>query len=215
MDDRKEPASDKQVPNIVSGDNYSRKSESLRNIVSTLLVLLIAPIIALLLTAFVFQSYQVDGPSMQTTLQNNNRLIVWKVARSWSRVTGHPYIPNRGDIVIFNTNGLPDFGEAGKQLIKRVIALPGERVVVNNGFITVFNKQHPNGFRPDATLPYGKVITDTQGNENIVVPQGSIFVCGDNRNDSLDSRVFGPVPVNNIVGKLVFRILPVNEAQIF
>lgn len=215
MDVQKEPASEKQVPNIVSGDNYSRKSESLRNIVSTLLVLLIAPIIALLLTAFVFQSYQVDGPSMQPTLQNNNRLIVWKVARTWSRVTGHPYVPDRGDIVIFNTNGLPDFGEAGKQLIKRVIALPGERVVVNNGVITVYNKEHPNGFRPDATLPYGKVITDTQGNEDIVVPQGSIFVCGDNRNDSLDSRVFGPVPVNNIVGKLVFRVLPVNEAQVF
>src|ERR1019366_8116351 len=81
----------------------SQKSDGFRNIVSTLLVLFIAPVVALLLTAFVFQSYQVDGPSMETTLQNDNRLIVWKVARSWSRITGHPYIPNRGDIIIFNT----------------------------------------------------------------------------------------------------------------
>ncbi len=117
--------------------------------------------------------------------------------------------------MIFNTNGLPDFGESGKQLIKRVIALPGERVVVNNNVITVYNKQHPNGFQPDATLPYGKVIKDTQGNEDITVPQGYVFVCGDNRDDSLDSRVFGPVPLNDIVGKLVFRVLPINEAERF
>jgi signal peptidase I len=199
---------------VVTSDQI-QKSDGFRNIVSTLLVLFIAPVVALLLTAFVFQSYQVDGPSMETTLQNNNRLIVWKVARSWSRITGHAYIPARGNIIIFNTNGLPDFGESGKQLIKRVIALPGERVVVNNNVLTVYNKQHPNGFRPDATLPYGKVIKQTEGDEDIIVPKGDIFVCGDNRDDSLDSRVFGPVPVSDIVGKLVFRVLPVNEAERF
>jgi signal peptidase I len=215
MDEDKKIDTRLDSTNGASSDKRKQKSEGFRNIASTILVLLLAPIIALLLTAFVFQSYQVDGPSMQTTLQNNNRLIVWKVARSWSRITGHPYIPNRGDIIIFNTNGLPDFGETGKQLIKRVVALPGERVVVANGVLTVFNKQHPNGFRPDATLPYGKVIPVTQGDENIVIPQGSVFVCGDNRTDSLDSRVFGPVPVNNIVGKLVMRVLPLNEAKAF
>jgi signal peptidase I len=216
MEEEHQPVVPSQASNnVMRTKNRNRRSEGFRNIVSTLLVLLIAPLIALLLTAFVFQSYQVDGPSMQPTLQNNNRLIVWKVARTWARITGHQYIPDRGDIIIFNTNGLPDFGETGKQLIKRVIALPGERVVVKNGTLTVYNKQHPNGFRPDATLPYGSVITDTQGDEDIVVPQGSVFVCGDNRNDSLDSRVFGPVPVNNIVGKLVYRVLPIDEAKTF
>jgi signal peptidase I len=215
MEKEPKPVNTEQASPIVSSDQTSQKSDGFRNIVSTLLVLLIAPIVALLLTAFVFQSYQVDGPSMETTLQNNNRLIVWKVARSWSRLTGHAYVPNRADIIIFNTNGLPDFGENGKQLIKRVIALPGERVVVKNNVLTVYNKQHPNGFRPDATLPYGKVIKDTQGNEDITVPQGFVFVCGDNRDDSLDSRVFGPVPVSDIVGKLVFRVLPINEAERF
>lgn len=200
---------------MMSNDAPDSKSEGVRNIISTLLVLLIAPVIALLLTAFVFQSYQVDGPSMEPTLQNNNRLIVWKIPRTWARLTGHPYIPHRGDVVIFNTNGLPDFGENGKQLIKRVIALPGERVVVQNNVLTVYNKQSPAGFQPDATLPYGKVIKSTQGDEDITVPQGSIFVCGDNRGDSLDSRVFGPVPVTNIIGKLVFRVLPVNEVEGF
>jgi signal peptidase I len=214
MENNSKPDSATQATPVVSSDQ-SQKSDGFRNIVSTLLVLFIAPIVALLLTAFVFQSYQVDGPSMETTLQNNNRLIVWKVARSWSRVTGNPYVPDRGNIIIFNTNGLPDFGESGKQLIKRVIALPGERVVVANNVLTVYNKQHPNGFQPDATLPYGKVIKDTEGNEDITVPAGYVFVCGDNRDDSLDSRVFGPVPLKDIVGKLVFRVLPINEAERF
>jgi signal peptidase I len=214
MEKNPKPSDSEQASPVISSDQ-NQKSDGFRNIVSTLLVLFIAPVVALLLTAFVFQSYQVDGPSMETTLQNNNRLIVWKVARTWSRITGHAYIPARGNIIIFNTNGLPDFGESGKQLIKRVIALPGERVVVANNVLTVYNKQHPHGFRPDATMPYGKVIQDTEGNENIVVPKGDVFVCGDNREDSLDSRVFGPVPVSDIVGKLVFRVLPINEAERF
>lgn len=214
MENNSRPASSQQATAVVSSDG-SQKSDSFRNVVSTLLVLFIAPIVALLLTAFVFQSYQVDGPSMETTLQNNNRLIVWKVPRTWARITGHAYVPDRGNIVIFNTNGLPDFGESGKQLIKRVIGLPGDRVVVANNVITIYNKSHPHGFQPDETLPYGKVIHDTQGNEDIVIPPGYIFVCGDNRDDSLDSRVFGPVPVSDIVGKLVYRVLPINEAERF
>lgn len=210
----KSPSSSTQPAAVVSSDQV-RKSDGFRNIISTLLVLFIAPVVALLLTAFVFQSYQVDGPSMETTLQNNNRLIVWKVPRTWARITGHAYVPQRGNIVIFNTSGLPDFGESGKQLIKRVIGLPGDRVVVANNTITIYDKQHPAGFQPDATMPYGKVIHGTEGNEDIVVPPGYVFVCGDNRDDSLDSRVFGPVPVSDIVGKLVFRVLPINEAERF
>lgn len=214
MENNSRPGDSPQASTAVFS-GQSQKSDSFRNIISTLLVLFIAPVVALLLTAYVFQSYQVDGPSMETTLQNDNRLIVWKVPRTWARISGHSYVPNRGDIVVFNTNGLPDFGESGKQLIKRVIGLPGDRVVVANNVITIYNKKHPNGFQPDATSPYGKVIHGTEGNENIVIPPGYIFVCGDNRDDSLDSRVFGPVPVTDIVGKLVFRVLPINEAERF
>lgn len=214
MENNSRPGSSPQASTVVSS-GQDQKSDNFRNIISTLLVLLIAPIVAFLLTAYVFQSYQVDGPSMETTLQNNNRLIVWKVPRTWARITGHPYVPSRGNIIIFNTNGLPDFGESGKQLIKRVIGLPGDRVVVANNVITIYDKQHPHGFQPDATMPYGKVIHGTQGSENIVIPQGYVFVCGDNRDDSLDSRVFGPVPVSDIVGKLVFRVLPINESERF
>ncbi|HEV2403316.1 MAG TPA: signal peptidase I [Candidatus Saccharimonadales bacterium] len=199
----------------VSDNSPLKTSRGFSDVLSLLLVVVIAFSVALLLTAYIFQSYQVDGPSMEPTLQNSNRLIVWKLPRTLAHITGHAYIPDRGDIVIFNTNGLPDFGEDGKQLIKRVVALPGEQVVIKNGTLNVYNKQHPQGFSPDATLPYGKAITSTQGDESITVPKNSIFVCGDNRGDSLDSRIFGPVPTTNIVGKLVFRVLPINELEGF
>lgn len=152
---------------------------------------------------------------METTLQNNDRLIVWKLPRTWARITGNDYLPKRGDIVIFNEPKIGEFDQGDKQLIKRVIGLPGERVVVKNGTVTVYNSTHPNGFQPDKTLPYGDVIPQTEGDVDVTIPSGHIFVCGDNRPDSLDSRAFGTVPLDNIVGKLVMRILPLNTAERF
>lgn len=186
------------------------------SVLSFIFVIAIALIIAALLTMFVFQQYQVDGSSMRTTLQNGNRLIVDKVPRTWARITGHPYIPKRGDIIVFVENGLYGLNDSGSdQLIKRVIGLPGDRVVIRNGYVTIYDKAHPNGFRPDATLPYGKVIPYTSGNLDLVIPKDEVFVMGDNRGDSLDSRIFGPVPVSNIIGQLVVRIYPINEVSKF
>jgi len=190
--------------------------EGFGSIASTIAVLLIAPLVALFLTAFVFQSYQVDGPSMETTLFNSDRLLVWKVPKTWSRITGHAYIPHRGDIVIFTDQNLSSFGEdPGKQLIKRVIALPGERVVVKDGVATVYNSQHPDGFQPDKTLPYGKVIGQTNIDRDVTVPANQIFVMGDNRGNSLDSRTFGPVETKDIIGKLILRVWPLSSAKTF
>jgi signal peptidase I len=178
--------------------------------------LLIAPIVALFLTSFVFQSYQVDGDSMETTLQNNDRLLVWKVPKTWSKITGHTYIPNRGDVVIFAEKEVSDFGRnPDKQLIKRVIGLPGERVVVKDGAVTVYNNEYPDGFQPDATLPYGEVIRDTTGDVDVVVPKDRLYVLGDNRDNSLDSRSFGPISAHDIVGKLIIRVWPVGNMKAF
>ena len=155
---------------------------------------------------------------MENTLQNNDRLIVWKVPRTWAHITGHAYVPNRGDIIIFTENNLAAYGQTDvKQLVKRVIGLPGDRVVVQNGVVTIYNKQHPGGFEPDKTLPYGKThpLPITSGNIDITLGKGQIFVCGDNRTDSLDSRAFGPVDVKDIVGKLVLRIYPLNTVERF
>ena len=195
---------------------HTQKYGLLREIFSTIGVLIVALVVAFGLIAFVFQSYQVDGPSMMTTLQNQDRLIVWKLPRTWSRVTHHQYVPNRGDVVVFVESGLAQYGQDNsKQLIKRVIGLPGDRVVVNDGKITIFNAAHPTGFSPDKTLPYGSVIPFTSGNIDLTLGDNELFVCGDNRPDSLDSRSFGPITTNQIVGKLAIRIFPLNTVKKF
>lgn len=192
------------------------KRENVRSILSTVAVLLIAPLIAVVLTAFVFQSYQVDGESMETTLQNNDRLIVWKVPRTISRISGHAYIPNRGDVVVFTEPSLDQFGQdPSKQLIKRVVGLPGEKVVVKDGELIVYNLEHPDGFKPDKTLPYGDVIKNTTIENTWSVQEDQLFVVGDNRTNSMDSRTFGPIDAHNVVGKLVARVLPIGNVKRF
>lgn len=194
----------------------SPRYQGMKDVLSIAGVLISALVLAFGLITFVFQSYQVDGPSMQTTLENNDRLVVWKVPRTWARITGHAYVPHRGDVIVFNEPGLADFGQSdSKQLIKRVIGLPGDHIVVKNGAITVYNNEHPKGFQPDKTMPYGKNIPTTSGNVDVTLGNNQIFVCGDNRPNSLDSRVFGPVDLNNVVGKLLIRVLPLSDAKIF
>ncbi len=217
-----EPAiitTDASPNSLLGGDEpneQEEKREGLKSIISTIAILVIAPLIALSLTAFVFQSYEVDGPSMETTLQNKDRLIVYKLPRTIAKITGNDYLPKRTEVVIFNRMDSFEFGSTKpRQLIKRVIALPGERVVVKDGFVTVFNKEHPEGFQPDKTFPYGKVITTTAGEVDLVVPEGYVYVCGDNRPQSLDSRSFGPVPVKDLVGRLSLRVYPFNKGQTF
>lgn len=189
--------------------------EGWESIGATVAILALAPLTALLLTAFVFQSYQVDGPSMETTLQHSDRLIVSKMSRTLSRITGNPYIPDRGDIIVFHRKSVQDYGSSDKQLIKRVVALPGERVTVKDGVLTVYNTERPQGFSPDKEMDYGKVIGQTQGLVDLTVDENEVFVVGDNRGNSLDSRNFGPVNVNEIAGKLSYRIFPFDKAESF
>jgi len=149
---------------------------------------------------------------------NQDRLIVWKMPRTISRITNTPYIPNRADIIIFIESGLSQFGDQdSKQLIKRVIALPGERVVLANGVLTVYNADHPEGFVPDETLGYSPIIDEADDSRNIdiTLAKNQVFVCGDNRPNSLDSRTFGPIDADQIVGKLSIRLLPVSEIKKF
>lgn len=184
---------------------------------STVGILAAAFGVALLMIAFVFRSYQVDGPSMQTTLQNQDKLIIWKVPRTLAKLTNHTYIPDRGDIIVFTESGLGQYGrEDTKQLIKRVIGLPGDRVVVKDGSITIFNKDNPSGFNPDKTLGYAYPgFPQTSGDVDVTIRDDQLFVNGDNRPDSLDSRSFGPINADQVVGKLVLRLFPINQARSF
>lgn len=187
-----------------------------KELLSTIGILVTALAVAFLIIAFVFRSYQVDGPSMQNTLQNADKLIIWKVPRTWAHLTHHAYIPGRGDIIVFTQNGLSEFGQTdSKQLIKRVIGLPGERVVAKNGAYTVYNASHPLGFDPDKTLDYGKNFPVTSGDVDVTLKKDQLFVSGDNRPDSLDSRSFGPISADQVVGKLVLRVFPISQAEAF
>lgn len=219
----KQPSSEREpfvMPEAAPSPSHkpAKTKGFLHELVSTIAILGSAFAIALLLIAFVFQSYAVDGPSMQITLQDKDRLLVWKVPRTWARITHHQYVPGRGDVVIFEQTGLAEFGQEDKrQLIKRVIGLPGDRIVVKGGEITVYNTENPDGFQPDKTLPYSKLTTIpySSGDIDITLKDNELYVCGDNRPNSLDSRTFGPINTDQVVGKLVARILPLGDAQVF
>lgn len=215
---QQEPTITQPAPENTSNEIIASgpKNEGWRSIASTVLILALAPFIAWLMITFVFQSYEVDGPSMEQTLQDKDRLIVLKTGKTLSKITDSDYIPKRGEVIIFVKHGLLELGSAqDKQLIKRVIGLPGDRVVVSDGKITVYNKESPRGFNPDEGKEYAKSISFTNGNVDITVPEGEIFVAGDNRGNSLDSRTFGTVSHEDIIGKLVFRLFPINKAESF
>lgn len=183
--------------------------------VSVVLFIVGVAIVYFFIQAFLFRSYQVDGQSMENTLQNNDRLIIDKVPRTIARITGHAYIPQRGDIVVFNQAGINYSGAMEKQLIKRIIGQPGERVVVKNGQITVYNSANPGGFNPDEIGLYHIDAASTPGDIDVTLSPNQLYVCGDNRTNSEDSRFFGPIQANKIVGKLSLRVLPISKAQRF
>lgn len=205
------------APQAFAYDTKSRGHDGWKSALSTISILIAAPLIALGLTAFVFQSYEVDGPSMETTLHNKDRLIVLKVPRTWANITNSDYIPNRGDIIIFVERGSGSTygGSFERQLIKRVIGLPGDRVVVKDGSVTIYNDEFPQGFNPDENSSWSDVIKTTSGDIDLTVDEGNVFVCGDNRGNSRDSRFFGEVSADDIVGKLVLRVFPMNKIETF
>lgn len=193
----------------------SKKYSAKKELLSTIAILILAPIIAILLTVFVFQSYQVDGPSMERTLHNNDRLIVTKVGKTWSEITRKDYIPPRYSIIVFNYNGDSSYEVQNKQLIKRVIGLPGDHIVIKDGVTTIYNSAHPDGFYPDKIGPESAVVNTTGGDIDTTIKPGEIFVMGDNRGNSLDSRIFGPINCNDIVGTLALRIYPFDTFKKF
>ncbi len=195
-----------------SSEKSTKPAKKEGGIVSLFVTIVVALLLVQIINAFFLQSYRVYGSSMYSTLENNDRLIISKFGKTSSKITGKTYAPKRADIIVFQSPIDPDI-----QLIKRVIGLPGDRVVVKDGHITIFNKDNPEGFNPD-DASYGKDLPKTSGNTDITVPKDHIFVSGDNREggNSLDSRnELGTVPEDNIIGTLKVRIWPLNDAKFF
>ena len=208
---------EKTIPNSQTDRIVAKKKkESLKSVVSTILLLILAPVLALFMIMFVFRSYQVDGPSMLQTLQDNDRLIIYKLPKTIADIRGKSYIPKRGEIIVFKeTETLASGKQIHQELIKRVMALPGERIVIKEGVVTVYNSDHPDGFQPDKDFDFKDGIPRTDGSIDMVVPDDTVFVCGDNRTVSKDSRIIGPVKSSDIVGVLKIRIAPVGSMKWF
>lgn len=170
---------------------------------------------ALLINTFVFRSFNVDGPSMESTLHTGDRLIVNRLPVTWAKIRGVDYIPERGQVIVFkNPKWQP--GEVNEYIVKRVIAFPGERVTVRDGKMMVYTSDHPEGIDVDEEHP--GALQPTDGSVDMVVSEGQIFVAGDHRQDpySLDSRNgLGTIPFDDIIGPVNIRIFPFNQIRFF
>jgi signal peptidase I len=173
----------------------------------------------LLINTFVFRSFSVFGPSMETTLYTNDRLIVDRLPVTWAHLQNKSYIPDRGQVIVFkNPHYSP--GIEDEYIVKRVIGLPGERVAIKNGAYVVYNSQHPDGFNPDEAN-HGEPGSPTSGTADEIVPDGEIFVSGDHRQGSysFDSRNgsngMGTIPLYDVVGPVSFRIYPFDKIRSF
>ena len=156
---------------------------------SYLKIIIIAFLIAFLLRAYVFDITKVDGTSMYPTLADKDTLVT-------SKITGGVQGLRRGDIVVLNAPDVP-----GEDYIKRIIGLPNEELTISGG------KVYINGNL--LTEPYlDNVLTD--GDIDVIIPDGFYFVMGDNRDSSRDSRMeeIGLISVDDINGHALFRILP-------
>ncbi len=159
-------------------------------------------IIVKLIQAFLIQPFIVDGASMLPTYHNKEFLLVDKFSY---RVKD----PQRGDVMIFKLYENTNNPYEGKHLIKRVIGLPGERVVIQNGITTIYNTQNPSGFVLDEPFVTFK---EESKNANITLDDQHYFVMGDNRAQSYDSRDWGALDSVNIKGQVLFRVYPFKQA---
>ena len=176
-----------------------------------------AIVLAVFLNFFVFQSYYVDGESMSPTLHTQDRLIISKVERSLANAENTPYVPVRGQVLVINGKVSPSTESSAPHLIKRVIGLPGDRIIIVNGKVLIYNDSNPSGFDVDEALGLKLEPTYSATPINAVVPAGHVFVMGDNRAEggSYDSRSFGMVDTTLIEGRLWARVLPLSSGRVF
>ncbi len=161
-------------------------------------ILFLAGITIIVVRYFLFKPFYVKGASMEPSYYASEYLIVDELTYRFRE-------PQRGEVVIFKAPiAEKDF------YIKRIIALPGERVKVGQGKIVIYNEAHPQGF----VLNESYIVEETPGTDTITVADNEYYVLGDNRDASLDSRVFGAISKDLIVGKAWLRGWPFTRVGI-
>ncbi|MDR3540599.1 MAG: signal peptidase I [Desulfosporosinus sp.] len=174
------------------GDSEAPKSTA-RFFLELIEIVLIAFALSWVLRTYVIEARKIPTGSMLPTIQLDDRVIVDKL---FFKEFGHL---THGDIVVFRP---PPSAHATEDFIKRIVGLPGDKLEIRNR-VTYVNDQPVNE-------PY---VTDQSKNDfgPIVVPKDSVFVMGDNRNNSDDSRVWGFLPIQNITGRTLFRYWPLDH----
>jgi signal peptidase I len=150
---------------------------------------------------FLIQPFYVKGASMEPNFYDHEYLIIDEISYRFREA-------GRGDIIVFRYPNDPS-----EYFIKRVIGLPGERVRIAGGQVTVFNPDHPDGLILDESVYLGA--TYTSGDKDTTLGPDDYFLMGDNRGASLDSRSFGPVPESFIVGRVWVRGWPPEKFHVF
>lgn len=183
------------------GSKDGTKTTLGHELLSWLKELLIAAVIVVLFMTFVAGNYSVQGSSMYPNLQEGDRVIINKLAYKFGEVS-------RGDVIVFKQKDEP---KGHDRLIKRVVGLPGDEIIIMDGNVYI------NGYLYDESN-YLNVRTDEGSISTIVypykVPEGCYFVLGDNRANSKDSRYFGAVAKEDIIGKELFRYWPLTEMRL-
>lgn len=164
--------------------------------VEILQIMIIAAVIIIPVRFLLIKPFIVRGASMEPNFHNDEYLIIDEISYRLGDV-------KRGQVVVFS----PPNNESGEYYIKRVIGLPGETVEIEDGRITIYNEIYPNGAQ--MSEPY---IDDyTHGRVKVTLELDEYYVLGDNRDESLDSRRFGPIDDKSIVGKVLLRGLPLDK----
>jgi len=162
-------------------------------------IIIIASVIVIPIRYFLFQPFFVRGQSMDPNFENGDYLII-------DEITYRFKAPQRGEVIVFKSPQNPS-----QRFIKRIIGLPGEIVEVKNGKVIIYTKSGPQVLDESNYLP--DLLTG--GDIEIVLAEDEYFVLGDNRPFSFDSRRFGVLPEENIIGRVVFRAWPFDDMTIF
>ena len=169
-----------------------------RNVVEWLTILGGALVVALVVTRFLVQAFFIPSLSMFPALDNGDRVLVNKLSYRLHEI-------HRGDLIVFQRPA-DDGSSQVKDLIKRVVALEGERIEARDGRVVINGKALPE--------PYLAPNVQTTNLEPLVVPEGHVFVMGDNRGDSRDSRFFGPLPEDLVIGRAFVKVWPLDDLEL-
>ena len=173
----------------------SKGKRNFKEFLSYVIVIIAAVVIALLFRMYLFEPYIVPTSSMETTLNISDRVIVSKLAYNFNDI-------KRGDLIVYHSPIEP-----GKDLVKRAIAFEGEELTFNpDGTLMINGQLLIEDYLPDNDYFYESM--------SVIIGENEIFALGDNRNNSYDSRNFGPISKDLVFGKVVFKYWPVSRISL-